>query len=143
MKFFQASMYLNVLLNYNTLFPDDRLNVLLSIAHNEGERKEFVFTYRNMINELICDSGAWSVYQGNSDLTLSAVITFLQRYGDCFDRYYSFDTDFSNRGFSNNITNHRAMEKAGLKTVPVIHNFCTDEIEFYVKSGKHYCHSER
>ena len=130
-------MYLNVLKEYNKLFPKDRLNVLLSIAHNEGERKDFMETCRDMIDQLIGDSGAWSVVQGNSDLTLIAVITFLQRYGDLFNYYFNFDTDFSLQGFAHNLANQTAMENAGLKPVPVIHNFVTDEIEYYVKSGKY------
>jgi hypothetical protein len=137
MKFFQASMYANVLRKYNKLFPNDRLNVLLSIAHNEGERKDFMETYRNMIDQLIGDSGAWSVAQGNSDLTLIEVITFLQMFGDLFNYYFNFDTDFSLQGFAHNLANQRAMERAGLKPVPVIHNFFTDEIEYYVKCGKY------
>jgi hypothetical protein len=137
MKFFQASLHLEVLKRYNRLFPDDRLNVLLSIAYNESERKDFLFTHRAMIDELICDSGAWSVAQGNSDLTLPAVISFLRRFGGCFNYYFNFDTDFSDQGFANNLSNQMEMEKAGLKPVPVIHNFFTNEIQFYVASGKY------
>lgn len=130
-------MHLKVLKEYNQIFPKDPLNVLLSIAYNEGERKDFLFTYRNMINELICDSGAWSVFQGTSNLSLTEVTTFLKWFGKYFDHYFSFDTDFTDRGFANNIANQSKMEKAGLKPVPVIHNFCTDEIDYYVKSRKY------
>ena len=137
MNFFQASMYLNVLKKYHALFPNDRLNVLLSIAHNEGERKDFLYTCRTMINELICDSGAWSVAQGNSNLDLTAVISFLSRFGGEFDYYFNFDKDFSELGFASNFNHQCKMEEAGLKPVPVIHNFFTDEIEYYVKCGKY------
>jgi hypothetical protein len=137
MKLFQASLSLNILQKYNERFTKDRLNVLLSIAYNEGERKGFFSTHRCMIDELICDSGAWSVAQGHSNLTLTSVITFLKMFGDRFNYYFNFDADFSDQGFANNLVNQKAMEKAGLKPVPVIHNFFTDEIEYYVKSGKY------
>ena len=137
MKFFHASLFLEILKKYNELFPNDPLNVLLSIAYNEGERKAILFTHRAMINELICDSGAWSVAQGNSDLTLQAVIAFLKMFGDRFNYYFNFDTNFTAQGFASNLENQIAMEKAGLKPVPVIHNFVTDEIEYYIKCGKY------
>jgi hypothetical protein len=137
MKLFQASLYLEVLTRYHDLFPDERLNVLLSLAYNEGEREGFLFTYRDMLGELIFDSGAWSVAQGTSSFTLTQVITFLSRYKDKCNYYFSFDNDFSDRGFANNIANQVKMERAGLHPVPVIHNFCTAEIEHYVKSGKY------
>ena len=137
MKFFQASLHLKVLKRYNELFPGDRLNVLLSIAYNESERKDFLFTHREMIDELICDSGAWSVAQGNSYLTLPAVIAFLRRFGHHFDYYFNFDTDFSDQGLPNNLSNQREMEREGLNPVPVIHNFFTAEIQYYVQCGKY------
>ena len=130
-------MYLKVLRRYHDLFPNDPLNVLISLAYNEGEREGFLFTYKEMLGELIFDSGAWSVAQGTSNFTLTQVITFLQHYGDNCNYYFSFDNDFSDRGFANNIDNQIVMERAGLHPVPVIHNFCTEEIEYYVNSGKY------
>jgi len=105
MKLFQASLYLKVLTRYHDLFPTDPLNVLISLAYNEGEREGFLFTYRDMLGELISDSGAWSVAQGTSNFTLTQVITFLQRYGGRCNYYFSFDNDFTDRGFANNIAN--------------------------------------
>ena len=90
-----------------------------------------------MINSLIVDSGAYSVANGNSDLTIDQVISHLKIWGHHYDLYFNFDTDFSEGGFENNIDNQLKMERAGLRPVPVIHNFFDDEIDFYVTSGKY------
>jgi len=137
MKIYQATLFLNVMKRYHTLFPNEPLNVLVSLAFNESERKGFLIDYRHMFGSLIGDSGAWSVAQGTSDLTIEEVISHFGIWGSYYDLYFNFDTDFSDNGFDNNIANQIRMEMAGLKPVPVIHNFFSDEIEGYVKSGKY------
>ena len=64
MKIFQASLFLRVLKRYAKLFPDEPLDVLLSLAYNQAERKGFLIDYRHMMDEIIGDSGAWSFAQG-------------------------------------------------------------------------------
>ncbi len=137
MKIFQASLFLRVLKRYYKIFPDDPLDVLLSLAYNQAERKGFLVDYRHMMDAIIGDSGAWSFAQGKSDITLEELIAVLKTCGEQFTRYFNFDTDFRDKGFENNIANQRIMEKDGLCPVPVIHNFFDKEIEYYVKSGKY------
>lgn len=137
MKLYQASLFLNVLKRYHELFPDEPLNVLLSLAYNQGERKEFLVDHRHMVESIIGDSGAWSVAAGSSELTIESVIAQYQECGHQFDRYFSFDTDFTDNGFDNNIVNQLRMERAGLTPIPVVHNFYDEEIDYYVKSGKY------
>jgi hypothetical protein len=137
MKIFQASLFLRVLKRYYKIFPDDPLDVLLSLAYNQAERKGFLVDYRHMMDAIIGDSGAWSFAQGKSDITLEELIAVLKTCGELFTRYFNFDTDFRDKGFENNIANQIIMEKAGLYPVPVIHNFFDKEIEYYVKSGKY------
>ena len=137
MKLYQASLFLNVLKAYQKLFPNESLNVLISLAFNESERKKFIIDYRHMIASLIIDSGAWSVAQGNSNLTLNKVIADLLAFGHRCDRYFNFDVDFSNNGFATNINNQFKMEAAGLRPVPVIHNFYNYEISYYINTGKY------
>lgn len=82
MKTFHASPSLKVVRRYHELFPADELNVLLSLAFNEAEREGFLVQYRNIVAEIIGDSGAWSVAMGKSTLTLEAVINFLLPVGE-------------------------------------------------------------
>ena len=137
MKIFQASLFLRVLKRYAELFPNEPLDVLLSLAYNQAERKGFLIDYRHLMDELIGDSGAWSFAQGKSDLSIEELIAVLNVCGDLFTRYFNFDTDFRDNGFENNISNQITMEKTGLNPVPVVHNFFDNEIEYYVKSGKY------
>lgn len=136
-RIFQASLYLRVMRGYHTLFPEDPLDVLLSLAYNKAERKSLLIDDRHMMDHVIGDSGAWSFVQGNSDITLDEVIAVLNVTGHLFTRYFNFDTDFSDKGFEHNISNQLKMERAGLHPVPVVHNFFDREIDYYVKSGKY------
>jgi hypothetical protein len=136
MKLFQASMHADVLTRYHDTFGE-KINVLISLAYNESERKEIAIDNRHRIDGFVADSGAFSVAQGTSDLTIEQVISHFKRWGHLYDLYYNFDVDFSEQGFPNNIYNQYLMEKAGLAPVPVIHNFYDGEIDYYVKSGKY------
>lgn len=137
MKIFQASPFLRLLKRYFQLFPDDLLDVLLSMAINQAERNGFLIKFRHMMDEIIGDSGAWSFAQGKLDFTVEELIAVLNVCGGLFTRYFNFDTDFRDKGFENNISNQIIMENAGLCPVPVVHNFFDREIEYYVKSGKY------
>ena len=57
MKIFHASPTLGLVRRYHKLFPADRLNLLLSLAVNESERAGFLVKYRNIVAEIIGDSG--------------------------------------------------------------------------------------
>ncbi len=136
MKLYHASIFLGVLKKYHELFKE-KLNVLVSLAYNTRERRAFLIDCRHMIQSLIADSGAWSVANGNSNLTIDQVISHLLLWGHHYDLYFNFDTDFSEEGFDNNIDNQVKMEQAGLTPVPVIHNFFNSEIDDYIQSGKY------
>jgi hypothetical protein len=136
MYIFQASLNLPVLKRYYEIF-NEPLNVLLSIALIGPDFKGFLIDCRHMVNKIVADSGAWSVAKGNSNLTIERLISYLKLWGDKFDFYFNFDPDFSYQGFKNNYGNQLKMERAGLKPVPVIHNFYNNEINFYTNSGKY------
>jgi len=136
MKLYHASLHLGVLEKYHALFKE-KSNVLLSLADESKEWRAFLIDCRHMIKSLIVDSGAYSVANGTSDLTMAQVISHLKLWGHYYDIYFNFDTDFSEEGFENNFDNQTRMERAGLKPVPVIHNFFDEEIDHYIQSGKY------
>lgn len=136
MKIYQASLFLQVLKDYWEIFHE-KLNVLLSFAIMGGDTKGFLIDYRHMSDSIIADSGAWSVAKGTKIFSLASLISYLQLWGLMFDFYFTFDTDFRDDGFENNISHQVRMERAGLKPVPAIHNFYDDEIDYYTKSGKY------
>lgn len=136
MILYQASLNLSVLKRYYEIFHEP-LNVLLSVATMKGDTKGFLEDCRHMSNKIVADSGAWSVAKGNSSLSLEEVISYFKLWGNKFCGYFNFDTDFTDKGFENNITNQLKMERAGLIPIPVIHNFFDQEINYYVDSGKY------
>ena len=136
MRIYQASMSLAILKKYFELFSE-KLNILLSIALIGGETKGFLVDYRNMVDSIVADSGAWSVAKGKSMLSIDAVIAYFKQWGHLFEKYFNFDTNFSDKGFKDNYSNQRKMEKEGLHPVPVVHNFFDSEIDFYMSSEKH------
>ena len=133
----QASLYRNVLKIYHEKFPDDPPNVLVSLGYNMKDWLSFLTSDRHMIGKIIGDSGAYSSAQGTSNITVEDVIFFFERYGKALNWYANFDSNFSKHGFEDNIANQLKMERAGLCPVPVIHNFFTREIEYYVASGRY------
>jgi hypothetical protein len=138
MKISQASLDLSILKRYYEIFQET-LNVLLSLAIVDARTlRKFLVDYRYMINKILLDSGAWSVFKGKSDLGIKEVILILKIWGSQCDHYFNYDPDFSNQGFTNNYANQRRMERAGLTPIPVIHNFYDDEIDFYLEEGDRY-----
>ena len=136
MQLYHASLTPGILKRYYEIFGP-ALNVLLSMAYNQQYFHEFLIKCRHMFKRLIADSGAWSVAHKTSDMTIEALIAHLQMWEHMYDLYFNFDTDFSTGGFENNLANQLRMEAAGLKPVPVIHNFFDQEISYYVNSGKY------
>lgn len=136
MRLYQASLFLHILKRYWEIFHEP-LNVLLSFAIMGGETEGFLVDNRHMVGGIVADSGAWTAAQGNANISIKKLISYLLLWGDMFDLYFNLDSDFRSNGFGNNIDHQIQMEKSGLKPVPVIHNFFDDEIEYYVKSGKY------
>ena len=136
MILYHASLDLPVLKRYYETF-NEKLDVLLSVAIMRGNTKGFLEDYRYMIDNIVADSGAWSVAKGTSSLTLEEVISYFKLWGHKFCDYFNFDTDFSDKGFENNIANQLKMESAGLNPIPVVHNFFDREIDYYVESEKY------
>jgi hypothetical protein len=136
MIFYQASMSSRILKRHWEIFKEP-FSVLLSFAYAGPEFWEIFAKCRHMAGSIILDSGAWSVAQGTVDLSLEGFISYVDNNGSLFDRYFNFDTDFSDNGFDNNIVHQIKMERAGLNPVPVVHNIYDREIDYYVNSGKY------
>ena len=127
-----ASPEMNLAEAYHARF-NEKLNVLISLASESNEFYDYLVRKRHVIGSLIGDSGAFSVFRGNSDLTLSEVIAFLNAHGPKLDRYFNFDWNFEEDSFCDNLDSFIKMRAAGLDPVPVIHNFYNQEIEYYIE----------
>ena len=127
------------LLYYNKLYPQERLNFLVSYAYRSTDTARLLFDHRDMIGSIICDSGTFSL-SGNPErlskkVTFQGYRSYLQQLGKYYDFYFNFDEDFSRDGFSTNEQNQLELEMAGLSPVPVVHNSYGREIPYYIEKG--------
>ena len=139
MKLFLASMHAKVLLKYYEIF-NNKMNVLLSYAYRGNSFPKFMIQDRDKIDELILDSGAWTLNNTRSHKKTmdipKGLIFYCQDVEKYFDYIFNYDSDFSIGGFDTNYTNQLEMEKAGLSPVPVVHDYYgKTEINHYIKRG--------
>ncbi len=117
MKVYQASMSSRVRKHNRHLFKE-LLNILLSFAYAGPDFEEILIKCRHMVGSIVLDSGTWTASKGNSNRNSGRPYSDIQTVGHLFDGYYNFDSDFSDRGFVNNIVNQIIMERAGLHPNP-------------------------
>ncbi len=139
MKINHASLITKVLLRYSKLFPDKRLNVLRTFGNLSHEMMDFCKTHRGIIDGLILDSGTWTLNNAVSELknriTLSNYINYFEMFGNYFDFYFNFDSDFIGDADETNYINQVMLEGRGLTPVPVVHDIEGDEIKHYTDKG--------
>jgi hypothetical protein len=116
-----------------------KLNYLISYYYLGGQAYKLTEKYRHMIDLLFLDSGAYSVWTGQSKITITEYLRFLKLYGDRFDAYFNLDDDFDDP--DHNQWNQQYLEEqlppGAKKPVPVVHSK-TDpfgEFEFYAQMG--------
>jgi hypothetical protein len=100
---------------------------------------DFCKTYRHIVASLILDSGTWTLNNAVTELknkiTLSNYINYIKTFGDYFDFYFNFDSDFIGDADETNYINQITLEGCGLNPVPVVHDIEGDEIKHYTDEG--------
>jgi hypothetical protein len=136
MKLYHASLSLKVFLKYHRLFPEKKLNVLRTFGDLNHEMKAFCKTHRDKVSSLILDSGTWTLNNRKTDLkttiTCSSYKDYVEEFGDQFNFYFNFDSDFLGDENDTNYQNQILLEEQGLKPVPVVHDIDSDEIDHYI-----------
>jgi hypothetical protein len=86
------------------------------------------------------DSGAFTKNFANNDIakniTLHGFINFCKRVKGRFELIFNFDENFQMDGFETNLRNMLEIEKAGIKVVPVAHDYIDEvvpEIDYYLE----------
>jgi len=119
-----------------------KLNVLMSYAYLAGNGVKVTKQYREMIDSLYLDSGAYTASQGKVSISLSEYRRFTYRFGHLFDEYFTLDDHFEDPEHNRN--NQYYLEEGlptGLKRpIPVIHDMNDPFREFseYVDEGHDY-----
>jgi len=144
MKLYHAALFPKIFFKINNLFPDEKLNILLSYANTDYSVEFFCLKYRDKVGGIILDSGTWTANHSKSifpgSVTVGGFINYLLTCKELythplFDEYFSFDIDHGNKGFGINYQNYLSMIKAGLSPTYVIHDIYGDEISYFVDKG--------
>jgi len=118
-----------------------KLNVLISYFYIKGNAHKLTSLYRQMIDTLIMDSGAYSVATGKSKISLSEYKLYLKRYGHLFDCVFNLDDKFDNPEHNQR---HQDYLQQGVTRdrwpVPVVHSEDDPEgeVQIYVDQGHDY-----
>lgn len=141
-KIFLSSFTFKILEAYKDIFKDAEMNVLLSFGTRSQDYIDMIFTYRHMINSLICDSGAFTKNFANaitaSKISLDGFIAFFKQpqIQEAFDFIINYDEIFNLYGFETNLRNMWKIEANNIPCVPVIHDYLAvvfDEIGYYLQ----------
>jgi len=119
-----------------------KLNYLISYFYLDGQAYKLIKKYRNMIDDLFLDSGAYSAESGNVVISIGEYRKYLKLYGSHFDEYFNLDDNFDDP--DHNEWNQGIIEKdlpAGAKRpIPVVHDNKNPFGEFskYVQLGYNF-----
>lgn len=137
MKIFLSSVSSKILRHIQRIFPNRKVNVLRSFGVVTGEDKMFFNGSIKNIGELMLDAGTYTLHFADStstkDITIEKYIEYVKKVEKCVDYYANFDCNFTVYGFNDNLTAITKMEKAGLAPFPVIHNYYSNEIDYYLQ----------
>jgi hypothetical protein len=116
-----------------------KLNVMISYHYLRGQASRLTKKYRDKINLLYLDSGAFSASTGISKITVNEYLGYLKSYGHLFDAVFNFDDEFENpeHNMENQNTLERGLAGTGIKPVPVVHDLKDPygEFEGYAEAG--------
>ena len=119
-----------------------KLNVMVSYPYCKGNTYKLAVEYRDMIDNLYLDSGAFSAQKGKITITVSEYRRFIRRYGNRFDAVFTLDDNFSNpdHNFNHQVYLEESMPEGSKRPIPVIHDEKNpiEEFETYVEQGHDY-----
>ena len=119
-----------------------KINTMISYAYLEGNAYKLTRTYRDFIDLLYLDSGAFSSYAGKYRVSILEYGRYLKRYGKFFDEVVTLDDslDDPDHNFNNLTYLEEVLEGSVKKPIPVIHDPEDPfrEIETYIALGYTY-----
>ena len=138
MKIYLSSITFRIVEEFKKKFPNKKINVLRSFGIPSNQERKFLITHRNIIGSIIQDSGTWTMNQRKKDgmrITREGYQGYMKMFGHHFDFYFNFDSNYQDIGFEENLEHLEKLEEAGLKPVPVVHDYYGGEIDYYLKLG--------
>jgi len=120
----------------------EKLNVLVSYAYLKGNGVKLTRDYRDKIDSLYLDSGAFTAASGKVHISLSEYRRFIRRFRDRFDEVFNLDDKFDdpNHNKQNQIYLEEDLPEGSKRPIPVLHDKVDPLTEFkeYVDEGHDY-----
>ncbi len=117
-----------------------KLNYLISYFYLDGQAHKLTKEYRNMIDDLFLDSGAYSAEYGNVVISIGEYRKYLKLYWRRFNEYFNLDDNFDDP--DHNLWNQEFIEKdlaSGAKRpIPVVHDNNNPFAEFRMYADLDY-----
>lgn len=143
MRIYLVGLTIRSLLVYRAMFPNERVNVLLSFGRRDQDKYGFFVTHRNKVNSIMLDSGAFTLNWADrkpAGLTIEDYKDYARYHSRYVDFLFNLDSDFSVNGHYTDRINYRnqvILEAAGRDPVPVIHDIDGSEVRDYINRGRH------
>ncbi len=102
----------------------EKLNVLVSYAYLKGNGVKLTKDYRDKIDSLYLDSGAFTAASGKVHISLSEYRRFIRRFGSLFDEVFNLDDNFDdpNHNKQNQIYLEEDLPEGSKIPIPVLHD---------------------
>ncbi len=128
------------LVAYTNIFPDEKLNILVSYGSRTQNIAKFIFDRKDHINSIILDSGTYTKNFAKNASTrnkidFSGYSAYLDTLHEYFDCAFNFDPNFESHGQIENDEYMDLLMKKGLNVVPVVHSYSEEEVECYLAQG--------
>lgn len=117
---------------------DIKLNVLIAYNNLSGQAYKLACEYREMINYLYLDSGAYAVNTGKATINISEYKQYIKKFGHYFDEIFSLDKYFDNPFSNQTIQEYFENELEGKSPIPVVHDTVDPYSEFKQFADKGY-----
>jgi len=116
-----------------------KLNVMVSYHYLRGVAYKLIEKYRDMINLLYLDSGAYTASKEKLPITVNEYLGYLKMYGHLFDQVFNLDDKFDDpdHNWRNQVYLEQGLAGTGIKVVPVCHDTADLFGEFEMYADRH------
>jgi len=120
-----------------------KMNYLVSYYYARGVAYKLTCDYRDMIDSLYLDSGAYTAMTMGEKISLDEYGLYLKECGDLFDAYFNLDDNFNDpeANMVNQLFLEEGLPPEAKKPIPVVHakkEEAFDEFSQYVEMGHEY-----
>lgn len=125
--------------SYCSLFPDEKLNILLSYGLRNGDYNLLLMNKNRFIKSLILDSGTFTANNAKNikygKISFSGYLSYIKYLYNLCDYIFAYDKYFNDDDWEKNLIYLDETKKMGFNVVPVVHSYERPEIDTYLDRG--------